>query len=386
MISSRRKCLGVAMLAMCSIPASGAFAATEELPPAKVVPTAPPTENPSKKKPKAKRLPGPKILSVDGPAHITVREAGKTVKLRLAGIDSPRAAEGTTAAECGAAEATAALRVYVKRAAKKQLSINYLPSGNSKPVRGADGRVLAAVDYRSRKTSGSLGDDLVLGGWARLGVPQTATDPEKVMADTISDLSNDDAEFGVALRRRGVWAKCGGFMHLPAGQPAPAYNPAIWSIDANGITRSLGGVPLSPVMTPEETLTFERAAEQFGPLDVTIVDDGCTALSPTRHLLFYAFVGENEAPADCGKLPVFMIASMGPETVATDSGVKTGMRMDDVRPLMPILTKERVSDADGPVSLAPDGFYPWAWTSGIQVDREQVYGFVTYSVSLLALF
>lgn len=321
------------------------------------------------------------ITSVDGPRHLTLRtDAGRTLPVRLAGIDGPNAGE------CGAAEATTALR---QLAAKRGGRVYFeLARRGRTGIRGADGRYLASLQSRLRAVRGEpryggvFEARLIELGWARTGVDPATPAAERVAsleAGSTAD-SGSDSISGIA-RRGGIWQACGGWMHRQPGS-IPAAAPAVWSIDRLGLTHAIGPVTLPSDVSPAAALTLGQLRDRIGALEVTIGDGGCVGHNPALRISAVVFL-RDEQDSSCDDEPVYVIESTGPDPISTDRGARTGGPADQLRGAFDAVTTaalERASDT-GALRLSAGGFTPWAWKSGATIDRGRVIGFSTVLVT-----
>lgn len=306
------------------------------------------------------------VKSVDGPDQLTLDRRGRTFKVRLAFVDVPQSGE------CGATEATTALKGFVRRAPKRlRYTIDRTEHGQR---RDAEGRYVANVSYAVRYTQRSLAADLVRADWARPG--------ERGSLDAVGtreSYEGGDSALAGALEadeprvRRGIWVRCGGRTHLPLGEAAPASSPAAWSVDAHGITSRIGPIALSPVLTPTSMLTARQLAA-LAPTDVTRTGSACRVWMPSLQIRFYA----DAAPgAPCGDASVYSLRSTGPDPAPLVRGGATG------RPLAELLPFFRLVDPRetvGEVALAGSAQHPWAWTTNALVLRKgPVQAIVTYA-------
>lgn len=170
------------------------------------------------------------LVSVDGPARLTVKTKSGRVRIRLYAIDTPQAGE------CGAAESVAALKTLATRG-KSRFRYELLDRARGGFERDAEGRYLGflAPPGEDGFFSG-LGQDLVATEWAGDG---EAIGPAQRVVARDFQVGGAGAGGGPPRSPRGVWATCGGRMHLPAGEPVPAHAPAPWTITADGVTEAI---------------------------------------------------------------------------------------------------------------------------------------------------
>lgn len=300
------------------------------------------------------------ILSVDGPVQLTVRTRGMRVGLRLAYVDAP--AQG----ECGASEATALLTRLAKRRGGR---VRYVLS-STRP--DGDGRFAAFVGGRSADLlERSLAHDLVRSEWAR-----------PVGRTTVSEMDNAYLYVGGEpwgpRAPRGVWARCGGHLHLPATQVVPGHAPATWAVNADGITESVGPLTLDPVLAPGRTLTVDQLAA-IAPVELSDHNgESCWARVPSLEIVAMAATPTAQTP--CGTADVFAIASTGPGSAQTSRGVGVGASRAAMVGAFPRLAaswrrEDRYLDL---LPLHGRAAGPWAWQTLAAVnDDGKVTSFLT---------
>ncbi len=296
------------------------------------------------------------VESVDGPTLLTVKVGRREVPVRLAMVDAP------ATGECGASEAKAALVRYVRRAPRR-LSYSLLRTMRRGFARDQDGRLLAVLRYGRARSDRDLAWDLIDAEWARWG-------------DPVSFDASADQTFLVAglsplplLRStgRGVWLRCGGRLHLPAGEPAPSVGPGVWNVNDQGVTTSIGSVALT-----DKGLTFGELAA-VTPVELVVMPAwaGCTAYLPTLQAL--ALSTEQARTCRDTQVARFIAGRQNtawPGSSAVSRGPKVGDRLPDLSIAFPL------ADSDPPDSSwinlsGPEK--PWAWqTHLITSDRGKL--------------
>ncbi|MBO9534201.1 MAG: hypothetical protein J7513_14615 [Solirubrobacteraceae bacterium] len=307
------------------------------------------------------------VQSVDGPGQLTIRAGKRTLAVRLYFIDLPRPGE------CGAAEATRALRGFVRRAhgtLRYELVQTY--DGDPRPfARDADGRYPVAITYRSDLRE--LGADLIAADWARPGMPPAEL---AALRRTDADVSGEDlpgrrGDEEAPRARRGVWALCGGRLHLPLGQPVPATAPAPWSVDEHGITSAVGPITLSPTLAPESTLTLDHLAAA-APVELTRFALGCRAWAPALQIRVWIYSDD----ADCHGAPISAIRSAGPEPAAFSRGGAVGDLTSALPSRFPAFSPSTSTDG----FLSGSGAPQWAWQTQVLAGRDRrISGVATYA-------
>ncbi|MDO9352267.1 MAG: hypothetical protein Q7T55_01140, partial [Solirubrobacteraceae bacterium] len=147
------------------------------------------------------------VKSVDGPGQLTITVGRRALPVRLYSVDVPRPGE------CGAAETTAALSGFVRRAPRK---IEYaLASTKTGLQRDASGRFVAILAYRGSRGWRDFGADLLRTGWGRDGDTTTGAESPPVRASLPEDARGASGGGAEPAGRVGVWARCGGRVHLP---------------------------------------------------------------------------------------------------------------------------------------------------------------------------
>ena len=300
-----------------------------------------------------------RIVSVDGPARLTLRAKGGKLKVRLTLIDTPEPGE------CGAAESTAALERLTQR---KGGLVRYVLWGR-KP--DAEGRMPALVGpARSDLTERSLARDLVVREWARSAPAVTISE-----ADGIS-LSIGGDQWG-PRPARGVWARCGGHFHLPAAAPVPAHAPAVWNVDDLGVTNAIGPIVLSPELSPTTVLTV-AALRQFGAIELSPAGEGlCNARIPSLEISALATTSA-EKPS-CDTADVYGFSSSGPGVAATSNGLRAGGTPADADARFPRLRDSEDDLVGDELPLSGYTPVPWAWqtVAGMNERTDRIAGFYT---------
>lgn len=294
-----------------------------------------------------------KVMSVDGPARVTVKTTTKktkprTIKLRLLGIDTPQVGE------CGATESVAELERLVARGKKKGFRYELAEREDGSHSKDPDGRWRGWLSApRVHWSEGSLTDGLIAANWAREG---EAAAPDAALVQTSDFASSGPRDDSVAPGApRGVWAKCGGRVYLPANAPVVASEPAPWTISADGVTESIGPIALSPTMTPATSLTPNKVAA-VAPVEIVTLDaQSCVVYVPTLQLRLRTGIAPRRG--GCGAADVYEIESMGRAT--TTRGVGIGSTRDAMEAAFP----RAATDEDGEGILFLTGLTPvlWAW-------------------------
>jgi endonuclease YncB( thermonuclease family) len=314
------------------------------------------------------------VLSVDGPGRLTVKtKARSALKLRLAEVDAPQLATSTAPAECGAAEGVAALKRLVAKPVKG-MRYHLLPfPDNNHFERDSEGRYYASITTpRKGSTDGvGLGSRLVSAGWARSGwsMPLNSVAIEHGYNHTDGDAGESDpAAPGSALR--GVWASCGGRMHLPVGQAVPATATAMWSVDANGITQAIGPLALSPVLSPSSTLTIGAVAAQLGGAEASQWGRMCWVDFPALQIGLLGGLSDEDGvkPTEtCEQSAVLLISTNGPGLIRTDRGLTGSDTIAKAVALFPRLNPKADSES---LALSGKDYRPWAWQTRASVSYK----------------
>ncbi|MBO9534200.1 MAG: hypothetical protein J7513_14610 [Solirubrobacteraceae bacterium] len=300
------------------------------------------------------------VTSVDGPGRLTLGTKAGPVKLRLYLVDTPEPGE------CGAEESTAALRSLTAGPRKR---VRYVAWSRTPD---AEGRLPAIVGPRKADLlERSLGISLVEREWARSGGSRTISEADGISISVGADSFSPRAP-------RGVWARCGGFMHLPSSEPVPAHDPATWAVNGNGITESVGPIGLSATLAPGTALTVADVA-RLARVESTDLGEGrCWVRVPTLELVLFA---STAAGVPCERSHISAIASSGPGSASTTNGFRTGQPAKSAVSFFPRLA----ASLDGPLELQdqlPLAGYarmPWAWQTIAGVDKRAgtIYGFAT---------
>lgn len=310
-----------------------------------------------------------KVKTVDGPGQLTITVGRRTLPVRLHAVELPQPGE------CGAAETTAALSGFVRRAPGK---FSYaLVKTKTGFERDASGRFLAIVAYRGSRSWRDLGDDLLRVGWGRSGEAATGDALRPVHGDVPRGAHSADGSSGsaVAARRVGVWALCGGRVHLPLGQPAPASAAPVWNVDEFGIAKSIGPLTLSATLTPAGSLTLGRLGET-APVEFTHSFFGCTASIPSLQLEAWS-TGFSGACADA---PVLLLRPNGPDPARLSRGGGVGLPVKQTQAAYPLL------DLDNPAGWLSGGRRQWAWQTSVDTGEQEesvVTDLLSYQTALM---
>lgn len=335
---------------------------------------------PAGAKPLATSGNGAVVTSVDGAAELTVKIGRRTLPARLWLIDTPRAGE------CGAAQAKAALAGFVRRAPRR-LTYNLVVDQKLVAQRDPDGRYLIALGYPVRRTMRSLGNDLVRAAWARFGGSTTldAAAPTARVGLAVRG-AGDDVEgyeedgtslFGPTGPRRGMWATCGGRLHLPAGEPVPATSAATWEVNRFGVTERIGALALPATQTPESSLTIRRLSELV-PVELTGGSFGpCVAWVPSLQVQAWTF-DEGAPSASCGEATVHLILTSGPDPASLSLGGGVGQpRVATTRAYPQSLIDAGKSDFD--FLWLPGPGHEWSWQTGVSLGKGRGTDLLTYA-------
>ncbi len=309
------------------------------------------------------------VKSVDGPGQLTITVGRRTLPVQLPFVDLPRAGE------CGAVETTAALSGFVRRAPRK---LNYaLLKTKTGFERDASGRFMTILGYRGSRSLRDLGDDLLRAGWGRSGDPSTGND----LAPTHGAVSDnaiwtDGGSDGVSPgKRAGVWALCGGRVHLPLGEPAPASSAPVWNVDEFGIAKSIGPLALSATLTPTGSLTLGRLAET-APVEYTHWYFGCKASIPSLQLEAWS----TRSSRPCAQAHVLLLRPAGPDPARLSRGGGVGLPVKQTQAGYPLL------DLDNPFGWLSGGRRQWAWQVAADTNEQEnsvVTDLLTYQEALM---
>lgn len=306
------------------------------------------------------------VISVDGPARLTVKSKRGTFKLRLFGVDAPQVGE------CGADESVAALKRLVQR---RKGRFDYLLVDRKQ--RDNEGRLSGVLSqFGDSFVEESLGAKLIAADWARSGVAlRVGQGPTPSPQPWLGPVSMED--WG-PRPLRGVWAKCGGRMHLPAGEPVPTHAPAPWTITPDGVTEQIGPLALPTTLGPGTAITVASVA-QVAPVELTDTGAGfCWVRVPSLQLVLWAATPGPRHP--CSAAEVYGIATWGPGVTTTSRGLSTGAPVRAAAALFPRLAAGgayalRLEQ----VPLAGLERVPWAWQTIAAVDEDsgKITGFLT---------
>jgi endonuclease YncB( thermonuclease family) len=315
-----------------------------------------------------------RVISVDGPGRVTLKTAGKRVRMRIGGLDMPEPARTGAAPECGAGEATAALKAMV---AGKRLRYDLVPSSRKGGPRFAvdpDRRSLVSLAMQPTATnSKSVAAALVRKGWARYGVPVGLTQQNSTAAETPTTYE----EYAAAATNSsiirgapaGIWTICGGRIHLPGGQPVPPTQPTPWSVDADGILHSIGGIELSPDLSPGAVLTPAKLQALVGGVEVTLVEEGCAVYVPAYRVAFSVAASFQSV---CGDQPVQGVLTYGPGAITLDRGLKSSDAPGRIPTLFPRTAGQKgLGNNYSAIPLSGPHPYPWAWQTAVQLDGHR---------------
>ncbi|MDO9352266.1 MAG: hypothetical protein Q7T55_01135, partial [Solirubrobacteraceae bacterium] len=246
--------------------------------------------------------------------------------------------------------------------------------------RDAEGRYLGFLSRRGGDGFfDGLGQDLVDTEWARNG---EAVGPAQRFTPRDLQVGGVSAGDGPPRAPRGVWANCGGRMHLPAGQPVPANAPAPWTITADGVTEAIGPLTLSPTLSPSTNLTVAQVAA-VAPVEILAVNAyECRAVVPSLQLVLSAATPGTQP---CGSAEVYGVATSGPGAAPTTRGVGVGSPASAAKGAFPRLaTGADEPDPDGAaMQLTGPEPQPWAWQTLASVDsRGTIDGLYTSAAPL----
>lgn len=308
------------------------------------------------------------VRSVDGPTQLTITTRDRALRIRLVGIDAPRAGE------CGAPEATAALRGFVRRAPGR-FRYDLAWSDPRRHAKDPDGRYLATMRYRNWQRDLAL--DLVGAGWARSGERGAADNPgaRSALAGNFDEFEANDIT-GAPRRHTGLWATCGGFAHLPAAAHVPATAPVPWTIDRNGIASAVGPFTMNPSLRPDEGLTISDVA-RVTPIEITRFFGGCRIWAPALQLRFWSY----GAAPNCGDAPVTSVRTTGPDAARNADGSILGIPANGLTTSFPLL-QPQADERRWPLS-GPDR-HQWAWQTVADVDQAgRLSGLTTFAAPTL---
>ncbi len=284
------------------------------------------------------------VQSVDGPGLLTVRDGKRTLKLRLAKLDSPRPATATTPAECGADGATSALRILTKKYPRftyellRSRGADPSRPNDVRPVRDLDGRLVAEAETAPRRGGYTidLAARIIYAGWARWGLPVESVGVlyrGTLEAQSSVATGYDDVDVGAALRQRGLWKLCGGRIHLPGGTPPPALAPVPWQIDPNGVLQRIGTAAVyasDAIPAGGRAITLADILPSLPDAEVTTDAEGsCMVWAPASGVQLLALdlssVEEIPSKVDCPATTLFAAWSVLPSTpVINAAGAAAG--------------------------------------------------------------
>lgn len=308
------------------------------------------------------------VTSIDGPGRMTIRARSRRIPVRLFFVDVPQSGE------CGAPQSTAALRRSVARA-PRNLDYELAELGSGQLARDADGRYLATLSYRHGIRN--FASDLINADWGRAGEPATLDEPAGDLRrlEVAPDWATR-ALIDTPRARRGIWALCGGRLHLPAGAAIPTSAAAVWAVDARGITTAVGSLPLPATLTPEGALTLRDVASAWNA-EVTRWPGGCRVWFP--QLQVRVWVDSDAGP--CDQSYVAAIRTTGPDQASLSrGGVGVGAPVANLSPLFPLVGATQ----SGPTrTLSGPGCPQWAWqTEALISSAGRVDGLATYASPL----
>lgn len=303
------------------------------------------------------------VVSVDGPALLTIKTTkGQKLRMRLFGVDAP--APG----ECGATESAAALAKLTK-GDRGTLRYSLVERRSGVYERSSDGSLLGSLGPINRGLDVffyGLSGELLATEWARSGDTLRPDQAPIAHGETMAGYSEEPTGPRPA---RGLWAACGGRVHLPGGEAPPAHQPAPWTITSNGITTAIGPLLLPATLAPGATLTVAAVAA-IAPVELDDFGDTCQARVPSLEIVLVAATPTAEQP--CSRAEVHAIATDGPgSATTTTTGLAIGERADLLPKLFP-----RVGGLDGSVcdedvlALAGPQLRPWAWQTEAEVHYE----------------
>lgn len=317
--------------------------------------------------PKLRTVGEAKVVSVDGPARLTVTTKHGRLRMTLFGVDTPQVGE------CGATESVRALKRLV-RGRKARLRYRLIDLAPGRFERDREGRYVGWLgsDVSSLEFAG-LRQALADTGWARGGESVGAG----VLNPTHGGWTLAGGLFVASAPRTpvGLWARCGGRAHLPLDAPVPATAPVPWNVTSEGVTESIGPLTLPATLSPGSTLTM-RDVSAVVAVEFTAEGNGnCTGHAPGLQLRLFAYA---DARQPCSEADVYAIASSGPGAVATTRGLAAGARAAQARSFFPRVDADGDAAQDGGLSLAGSGGAFTAWrTSALVSERGGITGFVT---------
>ncbi len=316
---------------------------------------------PSAARAKDLRAAGPaKIVSVDGPALVTVKTQQRTLKMRLFGIDAPERDE------CGYSGAVKALKGLLRP--KQTMRYEIIRDGVRSFERDAAGRYFGWISRPGQDSVfNSVAHELLDTEWVtggdQLGLNEAP--PEHVF----TEMGAGTPSFPRSAQ--GLWAACGGHTHLPVSSAVPAHAPAPWNVNADGMLESVGPITFPSTLTPEATLTVAEVAA-VAPVELGDVGNGrCHVRVPSLELLLYATSLSARHP--CGKADVYGAWATGPGKVATTNGLAAGAPHTSAAMRFPRAVR---TGTEGE-RLELSGFdHEWPWrTTAILDEQGLVLGF-----------
>lgn len=257
---------------------------------------------------------GAVVTSVDGASDLTVKIGTRKLPVRLFNVDAP------WPGECGAEQATVAMRGFVRRAPRR-LHFAFAMRGRAL-ARDERGRLLVSLAYPVRKRWRDLGNDLMRAGWAREGARATFDTP--VFDDANLPVLPDEAHTADEELRyrtgRGLVTVCGGLTHLPLGSAVPKWEARpVWNVDARGVATSIGPVVLDATraMSVQELATI-------APLELRQFAALCWVSSPTLGLA--TFLGGSEGRCGDALVVGFLTDGTRAPKLSRGGGVDESLR------------------------------------------------------------
>lgn len=290
------------------------------------------------------------VVSVDGPTELTLRAIGGRFKARLEGIDAPKVGE------CGATEAQAALSAAVDRVRGK---FRYVKAAERPD---ADGRWPVWVGpRRADLLERSLARDLVRSEWARPYAPVTVSEADGISMSVASDDWSPRAA-------KGLWAACGGMVHLPAGAPVPTHAPATWAITRDGVTEAIGPITLPAKLAPGSTPTVADVTRVAATEIAELSEFGCLVRVPSLEVMLFAAGGKSVA--SCATAELFAVATTGPGAAPTTvPGVQLGAPASVLTSSFPRMKGIDVALSTGDtVGLFGPRPVSWAWQTQASIS------------------